>query len=71
MRLSHGHSGTTDRPRVFPVLTTTHGDDETRTSIPARVWGDMHDRFSLTPSPHDAPRSGPTPVALPALGGGA
>ena len=71
MLLSRGHSGTIDRPRVFPVLTTTHGDDETRTSIPARVWGDSHHHFSLTPSRRDAPGLGPRPVVLPAPGGGA
>ena len=71
MLLSRVHSGTIDRPRVFPVLTTTHGDDETRTSIPARVWGDFRRHSLLTPSQHDSPLPGPRPVVLPALGGGA
>ena len=53
--LVRDHSSTAHRPRSFPVLSTTHGDDQTRALRTARVWGQSHPPLchhaSIPPSP--------------------
>ena len=56
--LVRDHSSTAHRPRSFPVLPTTHGDDQTRGRFTARVWGQPHARTPPPTQPATSPIQG-------------